>query len=272
MRYIDLNAAIASIPGEVLGPLRIIDKAMNLATDEQKVTNADKGNRHWSPIKPYFENISNRKCWYTESKNPGFPNQVEHFRPKGKVTNKDGSVKHWYWFLAFKPKNYRMSCQFPNSLNKNLVLGDTGGKGTQFPLMPGSRHAAKFSDIKLEAPVLLDPCNANDTELLEFQPDGRPVLSMSYKQDKNARYRVAKSKLLLNLDYPTFNEDREMLYNKIKELVERGDRYHANGNEALEDVKTDLGRLMSADAEYSKAAECYIRCFRDREWIEALIL
>ena len=55
MRYIDLTAAIASIPGAVLGPLRIIDKAMNLAMDDQKVTKADNGNRHWSPIKHYFE-------------------------------------------------------------------------------------------------------------------------------------------------------------------------------------------------------------------------
>jgi len=29
---------------------------------------------------------------------------------------------------------------------------------------------------------------------------------------------------------------------------------------------------MSPNAEYSKAAECYIRCFRDREWVEELIL
>ena len=42
-------------------------------------------------------------------------------------------------------------------------------------------------------------------------------------------------------------------------------------NSALQDVKQDLRELMSADEPYSKAAECYVRCFRDREWIEQLI-
>lgn len=138
--------------------------------------------------------------------------------------------------------------------------------------MPGSHHATSLAGIGTEKPVILDPCVKSDTELLEFQPDGRPVVSMQYVADKDAKDRVEQSKLLLNLDYPTFNEDREILYNKVKEYVDRGDRYIQSENDAIDDVKDDLRALMHPDAEYSKAAECYIRCFRDREWIEDLII
>ena len=83
---------------------------------------------------------------------------------------------------------------------------------------------------------------------------------------------VEQSNLLLNLDYPTFNEDREALYNKIRKLVERGDNYIRDSVNAIADVQNDLSALMAEDAEYSKAAECYIRGFRDRSWVEDLII
>ena len=52
--------------------------------------------------------------------------------------------------------------------------------------------------------------------------------------------------------------------------MKRGDSYGPD-SPALEDVKQDLQELMDENSPYSKAAECYIRCFRDREWIEELL-
>lgn len=183
-----------------------------------------------------------------------------------------GNIEHWYWFLAFNPINYRLSSQISNRLNRNPILGATGGKGNKFPLMAGSPRATDVAGLVSERPVILDPCIEADTELLEFQPDGRPVVSMRHEGDADTSFRVEQSKLLLNLDYPTFNEDRESLYNKIRKLVDRGDRYIRDGINAIEDVQNDLNALMRPDAEYSKAAECYIRCFRDRPWVEELVI
>jgi hypothetical protein len=272
MRYIDLNAVIDSIPQGIRDNLQAVDQTMPLKNDADKATSAAVGNVHWSPVKQYLENASNRKCWYTETKNPGCLNDVEHYRPKAKVTDGIGNVVHWYWFLAFNPINYRLSSQLPNRLNENPVLGETGGKGNKFPLLPGSPRATDLAGLGAERPIILDPCSEADTGLLEFQPDGRPVLSMRYVGDPAAEERVEQSKLLLNLDYPTFNEDRESLYNTIKMMIERGDRYIRDGIPAIDDVKNDLRDMMSPDAAYSKAAECYIRCFRDRAWVEELIL
>lgn len=272
MRYIDIQSVIGNIPQDMKDDLRAIDHSMLGLTDDEKEEKARGGSRYWTPVRPYLERASHGKCWYTESKNPGCPCDVDHFRPKAKVLNDDGSIRYWYWFLAFNPINYRLSSQISNRRNRNSVLREIGGKGNKFPLMAGSPRAMGIPGLAVERPVILDPCNQSDTELLEFQPDGRPVVSRKWDSDEDAAYRVEQSKLLLNLDFPTFNEGRERIYNSVKKLVDRGDRYVQEGNDALEDVRNDLRDFMRDDAEYSKAAECYIRCFRDRDWIEELFI
>lgn len=270
MRYIDLSMCIASIPTIEKSKLLIKHHIMTGATISQKKHMIKNGSTHWSAIKVYLEKASNRKCWYTESKNPGCRNDVEHFRPKGQVYE-HMILKHWYWFLTFNPLNYRLSSQFSNQLNHNSLLGKTGGKGDHFPLLDESKYAHRLSDTGREEPILLDPCNRYDTELLVFNPDGRPTIARRFEHDALAIERVKISNLLLNLDFPTFNEDRESLYNEIHEIVLEGDA--ALGNTALIDSLTRrLVRKMDKNSAYSKAAECYVRCFRDRPWVEALII
>ena len=267
MRHIDINIVCNRLSEKVIEDLERKQKELADCDDQKKINVISGGNTTWRKTKECLENFSNRKCWYTESKNPGCLYDIDHFRPKAPKLNGSGETDYWYWFLVFDPENYRLSCQFSNRLNTNRETGETGGKGDQFPLLGSQVHAASKVDLTKENPVLLDPCCSDDCELLEFLPDGRPVVSSQYKNDKTACFRVDKTKILLNLDFPTFNEDREALYNKIKRLVERGDRYGA-GNPALDDIKQDLKELMQKESQYSKAAECYIRSFRDRKWVE----
>lgn len=272
MRYIDLDAVIEIIPDEKVNTLKAVDDSMPALSNTEKAERAKNGNEDWRPIKVHLEQASKRKCWYTESKNAGCLNDVEHFRPKGKIhIPKKGPLIHWYWFLAFNLINYRLSCQFANRRNHNKLYGESGGKGDHFPLLNGTPHATDLAGLALEVPVLLDPCVKSDTDLLEFLPDGRPVLSPKFTNIPDAKKRVEISNLLLNLDFPTFNEDREELYNRIKELIQDGDDNQGNAA-VMRIVERDLRRLMDKDSEYSKAAECYIRGFRDRAWVEKIIL
>ena len=268
MRYIDKDKIINDLPAAVITALEAKHQLLVAGDDQTKQKVAGNGNTTWSKVKPYLENASNRKCWYTESKSPGYSNDVEHFRPKGRIVKTDGEVEYWYWFLAFKPENYRLSCTYSNRSNKNPATGITGGKGDKFPLLNGQSHGTTKAETGPESPVILDPCIEEDCTLLEFQADGRPVVSPGSKANKVDCHRVEQSKLLLNLDFPTFNEDREALYNSIRKLVKRGDSY--GDGYAREDIKKDLQGLMAEGSSYSKAAECYVRCFRDREWVERL--
>lgn len=270
MRYIDINRVVDTIPAEIIDELSEKHQSLVDGDVNSKETAITAGHTTWRKTKSYLEAASNRKCWYTESKNPGSLYDVDHFRPKAKIMN-NGNVDYWYWFLVFAPENYRLSCQISNRLNVNPATRLTGGKGDQFPLMGGQIHATTREGIAVEDPVLLDPCDPDDCTLLEFQADGRPVVSSSHRADRDVFNRVEQSKLILNLDFPTFNEDRESLYNRIKNLVDRGDSYEAD-NPTREDLKRDLQELMDEDSPYSRAAECYIRCFRDREWVDQLFL
>lgn len=271
-----MTAFLATVPANKKKSLAKCYRSLKGKTDtiiKQKVSS---GNATWKPIKVEMENLSHRKCWYTESKNPGFPNEVEHFRPKGQINDDAGNVIHWYWFLAFNLTNYRLSSQFPNRFNVNPATGITGGKGDKFPLLTTALgtnriHATNINDVKNESPVLLDPCVKTDTELLVFSVEGKPVVAPHASSCDVAKERVKESNLLLNLDFPTFNEEREELYVKVVKLVKRGDRHFINQSDALDDVKEDLEEMMQADKAYSKAAESYIRGFRDRDWVDELI-
>lgn len=270
MRYINIQDVIADLPTGATTALNTKHQKVVAGNNQLRLNTIDGGNSTWGRTKATLERASKRKCWYTESKNPGCVNDVDHFRPKGKKEDNAGNTEYWYWFLAFDPENYRLSCQFANRPNFNPILNGTGGKHNHFPLLSGQIYATAKAGIATENQVLLDPCNEDDCNLLQFQPDGRPVVSNVHSANAIAVLRVEQSKLLLNLDFPTFNEDRESLYNRIKQLVERGDKYGAGP--ARTDIQDDLRELMHQDSQYSKAAECYVRCFRDREWVEELLV
>lgn len=270
MRYLDIKSIVNGISKTAATALQKKHSKLIAGNDAIKVTIINRGSKTWSQVKSKLEKASNRKCWYTESQNPGCVNDVDHFRPKGIKLDDAGNREFWYWFLAFDPENYRLSCQFANRPNANPLLNGTGGKHQHFPLLNNQAHATSKAGILNENPILLDPCVEGDCNLLQFQPDGRPVVANAFKGNATACLRVERSNLLLNLDYPTFNEDREKLYNWIKKLIKRGDGY-PEGSAARVHVEDDLRELMHQDSEYSKAAECFIRCFRDRQWVEALL-
>lgn len=68
-----------------------------------------------------LQGIVGNKCWYTEVSLVGADPNVDHFRPKGRVVEIDSStlkktsdISPGYWWLAFEPKNFRLSCMHAN--------------------------------------------------------------------------------------------------------------------------------------------------------------
>lgn len=152
MRYIDLSKL--TFPE---GWIKIAKDAKTEANNDIKKIN--KKSHVWSEIKSYLEKLSFDKCWYCECKQIRSDNAVDHFRPKGRVANTE--PKHiGYTWLAFDYENYRYACTYCKSKRKNSDTDETEGKGDEFPLINESKRAYIESDnIKLEKPILLDPCN-----------------------------------------------------------------------------------------------------------------
>ena len=94
--------------------------------------------RIWSAIKDELAAISGDKCWYCESKQDRSDMVVDHFRPKGRVSEAE-EEHEGYWWLAFQPENYRFSCTYCNSHRKGTD-GRLGGKQDHFPLVDESKR------------------------------------------------------------------------------------------------------------------------------------
>lgn len=220
---------------------------------------ADNGSGKWKPIKDGLTALLGRKCWYTEVELIGAPLAIDHYRP---VCD--------YWWLAFDPENYRVSCPWANSPEHNAAHGCAGGKGDNFPLLAPGVKAAKKSELPNELPVILDPCNAADCALLAFQADGRPILNPDRAGDASAAHRVEQSKILLNLDHSDFNTKREQLCNAIADDVRLHEALPANSAEKVAIRARVMGRL-ALNAPFSTAARFYLKLHRHLDWVESIV-
>lgn len=217
------------------------------------------GPRKWSPVKVWLTKHLGKKCWYTEAELVGAPLTIDHYRPVSK-----------YWWLAFAAENYRVACAFANSPEHNALHGFSGGKGNAFPLLAPARQATCRSKGTRERPVILDPCNRSDCELIAFQADGRPVISPLRASDPIARRRVDESKILLNLDHPDFNAKREQLCINIADDVKIYEEL-PDGSTARSIVTARLARKLGSRAPFSSAARYYLQFHRHHGWVEDLL-
>jgi hypothetical protein len=213
----------------------------------------------WSPIKNWLTDKLGKKCWYTEAELVGAPLAIDHFRP---VCD--------YWWLAFDATNYRVACAFANSPEHNKLHGCAGGKGDEFPLLGRGLRATGRSKLRCEKPVILDPCNKADCDLVAFHADGRPVLNPAHAADPIALRRVEESKILLNLDHADFNSKREQLCKEIADDVHAYGEL-SDGATARTTIEARLKRKLAGDAPFSSAARYYLRLHRHHDWVEALL-
>lgn len=264
MRYIPLTDLIAEIFSDAAGA----KTRQRLVRAHIKAAQMDPGLRYdhckrngtnkWSPLKDRLTLKLGNKCWYTEAELVGAHLAIDHYRPF-----RD------YWYLAYDPENYRVACPFANSPEHKRDNG-AGGKGDKFPLLgPGQRARGKNS-LRLEKPMILDPCNQNDCALIAFQPDGLPILNPEKANDPIAAERVENSKILLNLDHPDFNSKREQLYHDIADDVRMYQELNASA--AVRTIIRDrMKARLSPNAAFSTAARFYLQLHRNFDWVEDLL-
>ncbi len=132
--------------------------------------------RHDS-VRRALEALFHRKCAYCETPLTEVGWDIEHFRPKGKVTERP-EHPGYYW-LAYTWSNLYPSCGPCNKRLKDQAtweepkVGKTAGKANQFPLArEADRAMAPAAKIDNERPLLLDPCADRPEEHLRFTPIG----------------------------------------------------------------------------------------------------
>jgi hypothetical protein len=206
-------------------------------------------------IRDWLLSLFNNKCWYTEAQEAVSAYHVDHYRPKGQVTDVGRtSPEAGYWWLAFKWENYRICGQLINVKKSDV-----------FPLVGGLRATFDAPDsLKLEAPALLDP-TTEDARLISFEmdEDGCRAVSMPGADEEDcARVAITIEVIGLNrLD--RLNQKRADIWEACREQLAS---YDAASQEppALKKLQRalvirDLKKRIRYESELSSVAEACIR-------------
>lgn len=158
MRYVDLD--------ELEMPTGWLDRAAAAAGAVAAGGDPNDRAEVWRELKDGLAALlPDKKCWYCESQVDRADNAVDHFRPKSRVS--DAAEPHGgYQWLAFSPRNYRYSCTFCNSRRRDVEHATCGGKADRFPLLDETKRVFVSGPVDDERPMLLDPCELHDWELL----------------------------------------------------------------------------------------------------------
>lgn len=287
MRFINRDRVQARITDEWLAEAAAaLDSVKDLPANDRKEA-VKKKSAIWRDLKDILGEISNGKCWYCESREIRSHTPVDHYRPKSAV---DGLPDHeGYWWLAFDWENYRFCCTYCNSALKDEEDENvTHGKQDHFPIFDETRRARSSTDNwKQESPLLLDPWEVADTKLLYFDIKGKAVEKFPENINR-LKYRKANTSIdVYNLNHSKIKNNRMVLYNRIKDLVEAGYRKRQlladtqdlkpeirhELDESIDEIDQTLARLISEEAEYSSAARCYLMGLRrtNGEWLDELL-
>jgi hypothetical protein len=284
MMLINLDHLLPMIR-ELIPDLDEAQAAVNAEPDPVKRRELiDRYRPRWVALRVHMAGLSHNKCWYTESKNPGTDDDVDHYRPKNSVDVEQGEAPHGgYYWLAFVWRNFRLSCHRGNRPRKNPVTGVTGGKSDRFPLADPSKRLrtpiTNQDELDKEEPLLLDPTKPRDVVVLTFTSDGYVAINPEFEDNILEQRRLEASRECYHLDWPQFKDDRIQLYNLVERKINRG-KECAPPKEAAGVVRSpefdrivlELQGLMNRDQTYSAAARAFIVSFRSIWWVERYVL
>lgn len=129
-------------------------------------------------VRKALERLFHDKCAYCETRSTaGFDWDVEHYRPKGEVSERQNHPG--YYWLTYEWKNLFPSCEHCNQfrIDKprwNENINSRGGKSIQFPLKNENRRAmSHLANLNREEPLLLNPCKDYPESHFHFDITGQ---------------------------------------------------------------------------------------------------
>jgi hypothetical protein len=229
----------------------------------------DKNQKLWGDLKDWLLSLSGQKCWFSGAEDCFSHWDVEHYRPKKSAKDEDGTEYDGYWWLAFDWQNFRICGNVGNSK-----------KGTYFPLrVKENRGSNPSSELRLEDPLLLDPSNADDPNLLFFNVEGKAIPDPHINNDWD-RKRVIYSIQRCNLDFNALVLKRKTVWNNCwnnileyrRELTKYQESNGANliaKDRATEKAKA-IRAMVKKDKELSSVARACIQSSEDPRIIALL--
>lgn len=193
MIHVERPPATLDVQGALLKPDR---KGLTERQAAEAYYGANPAPKTAYPFKRYKEDkvcealdaIFHEKCAYCESSYRALEaRNVEHYRPKGPVREANGTHPG-YWWLAAVWTNLLPSCPVCNQFRRHIIFDGsltlaefeaamleqaekTTGKLDAFPLASGNWVSAVDGDLAPEDPLLLNPCERQPEDHLEWNFD-----------------------------------------------------------------------------------------------------
>jgi hypothetical protein len=213
MRKVIIPAG-ATPPGEWLAKAQALSKRLRDAkTKEEREILIDRNQELWreEAIRDWLLGLFHNKCWYSEAQDAVSAIHVDHYRPKGRVTDaRKTNYCDGYWWLAFEWTNYRICGQLINVKKSDV-----------FPINEG--HRAAFDDpasLKLEAPILIDP-TTDDARLISFEKDEDGCRATCMPDiDESEQRRVSATIEILGLNrLDRLNQKRAQVWDRCRAII-----------------------------------------------------
>lgn len=283
MRYVPYDPTKITLPAGWSAKVATLEAAITAETDDVKRLKLIKDHQgYWKELKQELAKLHNYKCWYTEAPQAGTDVDVDHYRPKGRVAGltKGGKQHIGYWWLAFKPSNYRYSCIVANRRRCDLETGITGGKADHFPIADELHRAWTPTDnCDDEQPDLLDPCKATDTALLTFKEDGEAMPRHDPQKHSRLFRRADTSIKYYHLNHTDFVRARQDLRDAMNKLISSAKRYFGNleksdavNDFAYEEAISSLRAMRKSTAPYSSFCVTYLDQYKFDEELAGVFL
>ncbi|MBP0609742.1 MULTISPECIES: hypothetical protein [Burkholderia] len=282
MRYIRQDDLLALIPDSWYAETEAaLEELKKLSPDERGKFFAD--NALWSKLKEHLCKLSSDKCWYSEKRISPSELEIDHFRPKSRVTGV-APPHRGYWWLGFEWKNFRLAYSLINKRRRDVRQGDVQGKGCYFPLLDEKARVPDVApaDISREEPELIDPCRAADVWLLSYAVEaGKIVSKYTVETNKRNHQRAECSIVLFHLNEGSLIRDRKDIQVALKNLSDRADklftRQAENGDLSDEDQQELsscvelITQKITSSAPFSAFARACIYQLGDRGWNTELL-
>lgn len=243
-----------------------------LETPDERKRFIEDNKKLWKELKEDFLKMSNHKCWYSEAREIVSDYHVDHFRPKFRAKQLDGTERDGYWWLAFDWKNYRVCGSICNSPHCDST-GETRGKADYFPIKEGCSPATgPDSDLEDETIYLLDPTDPDDPLLLTFDDSGYPKPAADEGTWGFSRAKVTIK--LLHLDYPLLVDERKKIWKKCNILTNEAQnlmsRDSVTSRTRLKRIFQDLREMVSQSSELSATAKACLLSSGNK-WVQSLV-
>ncbi len=284
MRRVSQARVKRRLPADWVRRAQYLLTSLVAATTLQRARLIRKNTTLWSEIREALWAAGGEKCWYSEILLPVGAAEVEHFRPKGRLS---GESFPGYWWLAFDWRNYRIASHLANTRRYDARNKGMRGKGSYFPLSAGTRAAytavPAANDplcVACETPLLLDPTDISDTKLLTFDQDGLPRPNLVLCRNNADEERVEKSIAYYSLDDGVLNARRSDIWrqslvwsDEMERLVVAAEHLPLTAvqQERFDELSNLIADAIDQGAEFSSVAITALRIRGDRGWNTELL-